>query len=122
MEYVYPAKFIPNSSGFTIVYDDIPGCISEGRNIANAVEMAHVALYEYIEYLKDKGHEIPPASDMKDIKLEEGEFTSLIRVDIKPERAVRRTVSLPRWMDDRVLHEGLSLSRVLQDALSAKFA
>jgi len=36
-------------------------------------------------------------------------------------RTVKRTVSMPRWMNDRVAASGLSLSRVLQDALEQRF-
>ncbi len=48
------------------------------------------------------------------------EFVSLIRADIKDGRAVKRTVSIPKWMDDKVIESGLSLSRVLQDALKER--
>ena len=39
----------------------------------------------------------------------------------KENRAVKRTVSIPKWMDDLVIESGLSLSRVLQDALKQRF-
>ena len=89
-EYVYPAIFHSNDDGtFTITYPDLPGCISEGKSLGN----------------------------LADIKITQNEFINLIRADIKDTRAVKRTVSLPKWMDDMVIEAGLSLSRVLQDAL-----
>ena len=48
------------------------------------------------------------------------EFVTLIRADIRDKRAVKRTVSIPKWMDDQVTESGLSLSRVLQDALKKR--
>ena len=124
MEFVYPAIFHSNANdgSFTITYPDLPGCISEGKSLGHAIAMAQDALYGWLEYHVDKKKDIPPASSINSISLECNEIVNLIRVELKLERAVKRTVSLPRWMDDRVLHEGLSLSRVLQDALSAKFA
>lgn len=117
-EYVYPAIFHPNDDGsYTITYPDLPGCISEGKSLGNAIYMAQAALTQWIEYLTDKKQFIPSASDLKTIDLSREEFVSLIRADVKDGRAVKRTVSIPKWMDDKVTETGLSLSRVLQDAL-----
>ena len=121
MDYIYPAVFLTNNDGsYTITYPDLPGCISEGKNLANAMAMAQSALKQWIEYLDDGNHVIPQASDMKSIKTESNEFVNLICADMKDKRAVKRTVSIPKWMDDRVSESGLSLSRVLQDALAKK--
>ena len=120
-EYVYPAIFHPNDDGsYTITYPDLPGCISEGKSLGNAVYMAQTALTQWIEYLTDKKQAIPSASDLKSIDLSPEEFVSLIRADVKDGRAVKRTVSIPKWMDDKVTETGLSLSRVLQDALKER--
>ena len=121
MEYIYPAIFHSNSDGsYTIIFPDLPGCISEGKSLGNALGMAQSALNQWIEYLKDKNQEIPQASCIEAVHSNDREFVNLIRADIKDERAVRRTVSIPKWMDEQVTTTGLSLSRVLQDALSVK--
>ena len=120
-EYVYPAISHPNDDGSsTITYPDLPGCISEGKSLGNAIYMAQAALTQWIEYLTDKKQFIPSASDLKTIDLSREEFVSLIRADVKDGRAVKRTVSIPKWMDDKVTETGLSLSRVLQDALKER--
>ena len=120
-KYVYPALFHSNEDGsFTITYPDLPGCISEGKSLGNAMYMAQSALTQWIEYLTDKKQSIPLASNLESIKTTQDEFVNLIRVEIKENRAVKRTVSIPKWMDDKVIETGLSLSRVLQDALKEK--
>ncbi|MCI9438229.1 MAG: hypothetical protein HFH85_13830 [Lachnospiraceae bacterium] len=120
-EYVYPAVFHPNEDGsFTITYPDLPGCISEGKSLGNAMYMAQSALTQWIEYLTDKKLEIPLASGLGSFEIAPGEFVNLVRADIKDGRAVKRTVSIPKWMDDKVTESGLSLSRVLQDALKER--
>lgn len=120
-EYVYPALFHANEdNSFTITYPDLPGCITEGKSLANAMYMAQSALTQWLEYLTDKKQIIPCASNLKNIKTEQQEFVNLIRVDVKDNRAVKRTVSIPKWLDDRAIESGLSLSRVLQDALKDK--
>ena len=123
MEYVYPAIFHKNEDeSYTIIYPDLPGCISEGKNLGNAMYMAQSALAQWIRYLADKKQEIPQASSVEDVKTSNGEFVNLICAEVQDGRAVKRTVSIPKWMDDKVVQSGLSLSRVLQDALSERLA
>ena len=83
--------------------------------------MSQAALSQWIEYLSDKNESIPDATDPKSVAIDENEFVNLIRADTKDGRAVKRTVSIPKWMDEKVSSSGLSLSRVLQDALSQRF-
>ena len=121
MEYVYPAIFHRNKDdSYTITYPDLPGCISEGKNLGNAMHMAQSALTQWIGYLADKKQEIPNASTVKKIKTTNGDFVNLICAEVRDAKAVKRTVSIPKWMDDKVIQSGLSLSRVLQDALGER--
>ena len=118
MDYVYPAVFHTNNDGsYTITYPDLPGCISEGKSLSNAIHMAQASMAQWIEYLLDEKLELPPASAIKEIITTEDEFVNMVRADIKDGRAVKRTVSIPKWMDDKASESKLSLSRVLQDAL-----
>lgn len=122
MEYVYPAVFHKNDdNSYTVTYPDLPGCISEGKNLGNAMYMAQSALVQWINYLTDKKEEIPLASAMKK-KTAHNELVNLICAEVHDNHAVRRTVSIPKWMDDKVVRSGLSLSKVLQDALNERLA
>jgi predicted RNase H-like HicB family nuclease len=121
MEYVYPAVFHKNNDGsYTVTYPDLPGCISEGKSLGNALQMAQSALAQWIEYLTDKKQALPKASMFNEVAADEGDFVNLVRAEARDGRAVRRTVSIPKWMDERVAEAGLSLSRILQDALMAR--
>ena len=118
MDYVYPAVLHTNNDGrYTITYPDLPGCISEGKSLSNAIHMAQASLAQWIEYMLEEKLELPKASVINDIITAEDEFVNLVRVDVKDGRAVKRTVSIPKWMDDKASESKLSLSRVLQDAL-----
>ena len=122
MEYVYPAIFHKNKNeSYTITYPDLPGCISEGKTLGNAMYMAQSALSQWIGYLTDKKQEIPSASSATKTKTANGDFVNLICAEVKDAKAVKRTVSIPKWMDDKVIQSGLSLSKVLQDALGERF-
>ena len=123
MEYFYPAIFHKNKDeSYTVTYPDLPGCISEGKNLGNALYMAQSALKQWIGYLTDKEQEIPLASALEDVKVSTDELVNLICAEVKDARAVKRTVSIPKWLDDKVSQSGLSLSRVLQDALIERLA
>lgn len=122
-EYVYPALFHPNSDGtYTVTYPDLPGCITEGKSLENAMYMAQTALSQWVEFAAEQKESLPAPSAVKALPSAEEEFITLIRAEIKSDRAVKRTVSLPKWMDDKVAEVGLSLSRVLQDALKERFS
>jgi predicted RNase H-like HicB family nuclease len=117
MEYVYPAIFHRNEDESYTITPDLPECISEGKTLGNAMYMAQSALTQWIGYLSDKKQKIPCASPAKKIKTTNGDFVNLICAEVRDSKAVKRTVSIPKWMDDKVIQSGLSLSRVLQDAL-----
>lgn len=121
MEFAYPAIFHKNNDGtYTVMFPNLPGCVSEGKSLGNALYMAQSALKQWINYLIDKKKEVPPASALKEIESSSDEFVNLVCADVKDCKAVKRTVSIPKWMDDKASQSGLSLSRVLQDALFTK--
>ena len=121
MKYVYPAIFeIADEGGFVVSFPDLPGCYSQGVTLGEAFSMAQSALTQWLEYLMDKKLSIPSASGIADLKYDGEGFVNLVLADVKDGRAVQRSVSIPKWMDDKVIESGLSLSRVLQDALLQK--
>jgi predicted RNase H-like HicB family nuclease len=121
MAYIYPAIFEQNSdNSYTITFPDLPGCISEGKTLENTIDMAHKALTQWIEYLLDEKESLPAPSDIKTLEPTANQFVNLIRAEIRDNRAVRRTVSIPGWLDIRASDAGISLSKVLQDALKER--
>jgi predicted RNase H-like HicB family nuclease len=123
MKHVYPAIFESSiNGGYAVSFPDLPGCYSQGDSQSEAFTMAQSALSQWLEYLESEKQDIPKPTAITDIKVEQNDFTSLIRADIRDGRAVKRTVSLPKWMDEKVSEMGLSLSRVLQDALEKKIS
>ncbi len=118
MEYIYPAIFEQNSDGsYTITFPDLPGCVSEGKSIGNAMDMAQDALTQWVEYLLEEKELIPNPSDIKIINPAGNQFVSPVRTRIRDNRAVRRTVSIPGWLDAKAAAAGISLSKVLQEGL-----
>ncbi|MDO4438587.1 MAG: type II toxin-antitoxin system HicB family antitoxin [Eubacteriales bacterium] len=121
-EYVYPGIFSMNDDGsYTVTFPDLEGCITEGKTLKEALKMAQSALTQWIEYLNDNKLDIPRASEQTAISVEPNEFINLVYADIRDNKAVKRTLSIPKWMDDKASEAGLSLSKVLQEALRNKF-
>lgn len=72
MPTAYLAKFHHNEDGsYTVIFPDLEGCITEGKDLSEALDMASKALRQWLQYLKDEGQEIPLAS--LDIDLGAGE-------------------------------------------------
>jgi Uncharacterized conserved protein len=123
MEYIFPAIFELNTdNSYTITFPDLPGCISEGKSLTNAIDMAQNALTQWIEYLLDEKENIPIPSQIKKINILENQFVNLVRADIRDNRAIRRTVSIPSWLDIKASEAGISLSKILQDALKERLS
>lgn len=121
MDYIYPAIFEQNNDGsYTITFPDLPGCISEGKSLANAIDMAQSALTQWIEYLLEEKENIPDPSQANKINILDNQFVNFVRADIRDNRAVRRTVSIPSWLDTKANDAGISLSKILQDALKTR--
>lgn len=130
MQYVYPAIFVAEQVAgrgavYTVSFPDIPGCVTEGDSVAAAMEMAREALAGCILSMQVRGETLPEPSALDDIA-HEGDFTSLIDLDMleyrrkTDSRAVKRTVSLPRWLDALAQDAGLNFSQTFQDALKER--
>jgi len=120
MEYIYPAIFENNDNGsYTVSFPDLPGCITEGKNLSNALYMAEDAMSLWLEVLISDDNVAPEPSDVQEIAAPDNSFVNLVRVNIQKSKAVKRTVSIPERMDIDARKAGLSLSKVLQDALKS---
>lgn len=129
MKYIYTAVFNPieDGSGYYCRVPDLPGCISTGKDAADAIDMITDAASIWLVGAEDDGLQIAPPSPQSSISCEDGGFVSMIRVDtIKyrseiDTRAVRKSVSLPAWMSRLADQRRVNCSQVLQDGLMKIF-
>lgn len=126
--YVYPAIFTPEKEGgYYIHFPDIDNCFTCGDNIEDGILMAEdaLALMVYSNY-EETGLEAPLKSDIKDLKLKKDEFATYIVCDTTECRkrfgtkAVKKTLTIPEWLNDAAVKERINFSQVLQDALKEK--
>lgn len=83
MKLVYPAIFTPceELTGYTVTIPDLPGCITEGRNLAEAIEMGIDAASGWILDEIEDGNSYPDTSRMQDISVPDGSFINLLMLD-----------------------------------------
>lgn len=129
MKMIYPAVFHPEAEGgYSVDFPDLLGCVTEGDTLVEAVAMAEDALGIYLYSLKVDKEPYPTPSDPAGIKVENGSFISLVEYDeiayIKrtDNRAVKKTLTIPAWMDIMAKERNINFSNVLQKALRKELA
>lgn len=129
MKLVYPACFYKeDDGGYSVDIPDLLGCCTQGETLEEALEMAQDAALGWILTAIEDNEEIPSPSDMKDIKLEkENGFKNLLLLDISQyteqyqnKKSVKKTLSIPNWLNVRAEKIGINFSQVLQEALLKK--
>ena len=131
MKFAYPALFKPFSDGqegYVVEFTDLPGCVTEGFGMAEALFMAEDAASGWILGELEEGNPIPPASEIKDLKAPEAGFVSMVALDMDTyakkygKKAVKKNLTIPAWMNTFVEDNGISCSEVLQRALNHLYA
>jgi len=123
MKYIYPAVFVKEETGFFVNFPDLKGCYTDADDLATAYERAKDVLCLVLYNMEDKGGGIPAPSDIQSVKTGENEFSSLIDCDTMEyrkfydKRAVKKTLSIPSWLNTMAENSGMNFSQVLQDAL-----
>ena len=122
----YPAIFHKaKEGGFWISFPDFPECLTEGDDMQQAYEMAVEALGLTLTSRKEEKEEIPSPSEVDEIQMEEGtlvivEFDMLEYQKKHNARAVKKTLSIPEWLNEEAVARGVNFSQVLQEALMLK--
>lgn len=125
MKYVYPAIFTPESCGYSVRFPDVHNCFTSGEDLADAMEMAEDALCMMLYEAEEAGAPVPAASTVAAAQAAAGqnEFVSLIACDtieyrkLNDNRAVKKTLSIPSWLNDMAERAGINFSGTLQEAL-----
>lgn len=129
MKLVYPACFYlcEDLKSYTVVVPDLPGCVTEGSNLVEAMEMAVDAASGWVLTALEDGEPIPKASLYNDVKLEyDNGFINFIVLDIDSyaekygNTAVRKNLTIPAWLNTIAEKENINFSQVLQIALKEK--
>lgn len=126
MKLIYPAIFKPfsdGSGGFVVEFPDLPGCVTEGKNLEEAIEMGIDAASGWILGELEEESKIPMASRYEDINPENDQMVNMVLLDIDAyaekygERAIRKNLTIPAWLNTFAEKNNLNFSKILQDSL-----
>ncbi len=126
-KYVYPAVFTPEVNGmYSVSFPDLESCYTCGEDLAEAIYMAEDVLSFTLYDYERNNRLIPAPSDRSALSLAEGEFVNMIMCDTlqykkrKNKKAVKKTLSIPEWLNEAATAANVNFSQVLQDALIDK--
>ena len=126
-KYVYPAIFSPSEDGgFVVSFPDVSGCYTDGNTLAEALEQAKDALCLMLYDMEEREEAIPEPTNAKDIVTEKDDIVSLITCDTLEYRkffdkkAVKKTLTIPNWLNIMAERADINFSTTLQEALIDK--
>lgn len=99
---------------------------TQGKDYADAIEMARDAIGLMGIDMEDENETLPTPSELSTIKTSSGDIVTLVDVDFteyrrqNDMRTVRRNVTLPSWLNFAAEKSGINVSAVLQRALKSE--
>ena len=124
-KYVYPAVFTEEDNGmYSVEFRDLESCYTCGDDVSDAVLNAQDVLSMVLYRYEREGKAIPKPSSISDIKIDSKSFVSYIVGDIDTyrrmnnNRSVKKTLTIPEWMNEVAIAQNINFSQVLQDALT----
>lgn len=128
MKLAYPACFYyEKEGGYSVVFPDLPGCITQGDTLEQAIEMAEDAALGWLLDELENGSDIPVARRIEDVKIDGDGFASLILLDLGTysekychNKYVKKTLTIPFWLNELSEKKKVNFSQVLQEALLQK--
>lgn len=135
---VYPACFCKEENGYSVFFPDLNWLATCGDTLEDAMEMAVDCLAGYLYDCKKEDEPIPTASEMNTLSVEAqlkefyedspipSYFINMVSVDVEAyakehfEKSVKKTLSIPAWLNKAAQEQGINFSQTLQEALLAK--
>ncbi|MDO5407165.1 MAG: type II toxin-antitoxin system HicB family antitoxin [Eubacteriales bacterium] len=126
-KYAYPAVFTPEENGqFSVNFPDLDSCYTCGDDLKDALFMAEdVLAYTLYDYER-AGRAIPTPSKSSELPLSDGEFVNFVACDtlayckMHNNRAVKKTLTIPEWLNEAAVVAGINFSQALQEVLMQK--
>lgn len=124
--YVYPAIFSYEEDGISIEFPDLPGCLPCADTTEEAMKNAKEALGLHLYGMETDDEVIPNPSKITDLTVEKNSvivlvevFMPLVRERIN-NRYIKKTLTLPYWLNAQAEQQGINFSGVLQEALKER--
>lgn len=124
--YIYPAIFTPEEEGYSVSFVDLESCYTQGDDLKDAFEMAQDVLALTLYHLEEAGQTIPDPSDFSSVPVTAPAFLSLVDADtmeyrkLNDNKAVKKTLTVPSWLNSKAEQAGVNFSQVLQEGLKQR--
>lgn len=135
----YPACFVKENIGYSVIFPDLNDLATCGETLDEAFAMAVDCLAGYLYTCQQDGDHIPKPSRLSDINLsaiieeleldpsiQEESFINIVTVDVAEyaknhfEKTVKKTLTIPTWLNNAALEQDINFSQVLQEALKSQ--
>ena len=132
----YPACFMKEESGYSVIFPDLDDLATCGQTLDEAFSMAVDCLAGYLYWLQKDGLTAPVPSPLDSVDVNkiaadlevsaDGAFVNMVTVDVAEyakthfEKSVKKTLTIPAWLNTAALERNINFSQVLQDALKAQ--
>lgn len=123
--YAYPAFFYYDDDGISIEFPDLPGCLPCAHSSEEAFHNAKEALGLHLFGLEQDGDPIPEPTPVKALRPEEGGVVVMVEVfmpsvrDRINNRVVKKTLTIPAWLNREAEAANVNFSQILQDGLKS---
>lgn len=121
--YIYPAIFDYADDGISVEFPDLPGAYTAGDTDEEALRMARECLALHLYGMESDNDDIPAPSRAVNIETTTNQAVVLVEVWMPPfrdemaQKAVKKTLTIPKWLDDLAAEHNVNYSRILQDGL-----
>jgi len=126
--YRFIAIFSYYEDGISITFPDLPGCVSHGETEQEAMSAAKDVLLLHLWGMEQDNENIPIPSSLRSLTLDRNEVPTMIEVFMPSFREkmktkyVKKTLSIPSWLNAEAEHCGINFSAVLKEALEQKLS
>lgn len=123
MKYVYPAILTQEDDGIIVSIPDVEGARADGATMEEALENADDVLNLMLLTMEEKHMDTKPPTPIASLDVPKGSTVALVRSDTfayskkVDTRDIRKSVSIPAWMDSLAREHNLNFSNVLQNAI-----
>lgn len=118
MNFIYPCIIHCEEDGYWSEFTDFEGCFSEGDTLEEVLLNSKEALQTIILYNIEEEKSLPEPTPIKEIKEEENTFKTYIDCKVVGgNKLVKKTLSIPEWVNNIGIERELNFSKILTDAI-----
>ena len=123
MKFIYPAIIHDDSDGFWAEFPDLEYTSSTGATLTELITNAQEAMELYILGALEDGQSLPTPTSVRNLPCTDSSYPTLVQTDIdlgKNSKSIKKTLTIPTWLNERALEKGVNFSQLLQEALVEK--